>query len=476
MSFDLKITGAVSNNKAEVDSNNNLKVTGPLTEAQAGFTSLMSEIDAGSVTGSRRTKAVEVSDNFRLRVGQDQPVFNDNFSGNTSINRYNWTEVVSTMTTDASNGFARLNAGSSLASGAVARIQTWRHFTVLKQFTTQIEMNLQFSSLPVTNNVTEWGAFISTGTATPTDGVFFRLLSNGEFRGILNYNGTETQSNTIDFSTLVGANVTKRFLIYIDDFHVDFWIGNVLVATVEIPAGQGQATSSQSLPLSVRTYNSNATSTAQIVRLGAVSVTNGDVGSTKPWPHVQSGQGMIASQVLSGGTSALYTNSLAAGAGAAMTNTTAALGTGIGGQFTTTPTLAAGTDGILMSYQNLAGSASTQGRTLMVTGIRIQGAVTAALTGGPVVYAYSLAYGHTAVSMATTDAGTAKAPRRIPLGFESYAATAAVGVIGQAISMPFASPVPVYPGEFIAVTAKNLGTVTSAGTITVLVTIDGYWE
>ena len=44
------------------------------------------------------------------------------------------------------------------------------------------------------------------------------------------------------------------------------------------------------------------------------------------------------------GSTALYTNNLAAGAGAVMTNTTAALGSGLGGQFSALPTLAVGTD------------------------------------------------------------------------------------------------------------------------------------
>jgi hypothetical protein len=44
------------------------------------------------------------------------------------------------------------------------------------------------------------------------------------------------------------------------------------------------------------------------------------------------------------GSTALYTNSQAAGAGAAMTNTTAALGSGLGGQFAALPTLAISTD------------------------------------------------------------------------------------------------------------------------------------
>ncbi len=71
-----------------------------------------------------------------------------------------------------------------------------------------------------------------------------------------------------------------------------------------------------------------------------------------------------------------------------------------------------------------------------------------------------------------------KGPRRIALGFESFTATAAIGVRGSdgGCEMTFNSPVVVQPGEFVAITAKNLGTVTSGGTITFLVTFDGYFE
>jgi hypothetical protein len=178
------------------------------------------------------------------------------------------------------------------------------------------------------------------------------------------------------------------------------------------------------------------------------------------------------------GSTALYTNSLAAGAGAAATNTTAALGSGLGGQFTVTPTLAVPTDGIISSFQVPVGTAALAGKTLYITGVKIQGMVTAALTGGPVYYAYSLAYGHTAVSLATSEAATTKAARRIPLGFETYVVTAAAGTLGSqnGVVMNFDTPIVVQQGEFIQVVAKNMGTVTTVGTITILVAFNGYFE
>ena len=478
MAFQLKISGDTSNNQAEVDANHNLKTTGPLTNDQAGFAAMLAENDAGSVTGSRYVREPEVSADFRLRTAQDNMLFADVFAGS-AFNTTMWTQVLSTMTATVASNFAQLNAGASTASGAVARVQTWRSFPIFKTFTTYAEMEVQFTQTPQTNNVCEWGMFYSSGTTAPTDGAFFRLTSAGTFICVLNYGGTETVSSTLNFSTLIGVNLVHQFLIYFGSDEIRFWIDNILVATISTPDGQGSSLASMNVPLAFRNYNSGVTSSAQIMKVGNVAVAFGDQAMSKPWPHVLAGSGQIAAQGQTGGTlgtTALYTNSLAAGAGAAMTNTTAALGSGLGGQFAALPTLAAGTDGIVSSYQVPVGTASLPGKSLYLTGIRIQSAVTTVLAGGPVLYAYSLAFGHTAVSLATTESATTKAPRRIPLGYETLAATAAVGTIGAGVFMQFATPVVVQPGEFIQVVAKNLGVVTTTGVVTFNITVDGYME
>jgi len=177
------------------------------------------------------------------------------------------------------------------------------------------------------------------------------------------------------------------------------------------------------------------------------------------------------------GSTALFTNSLAAGAGAAMTNTTAALGVGLGGQFSALPTLAVPTTGIVCSYQNPAPSTVITGKQLVITGVKIESVVTTVLAGNatPIIYALGLAYGHTSVSLATGEAASTKAPRTIPLGIQTFAAAAAVGTVGQVVNVKFDRAIPVYPSEFVAITAKNMGAVTTSGVITFLVTFDYGW-
>jgi hypothetical protein len=97
----------------------------------------------------------------------------------------------------------------------------------------------------------------------------------------------------------------------------------------------------------------------------------------------------------------------------------------------------------------------------------------------------SLAFGHTAVSLATAEAasfaagGTTKAPRRIPLCTTSVAsATAAAGtpVVGVPIYIPFSSPIVVAPGEFVAVTHNKVTTAPATGAIMWTITFDAYFE
>jgi hypothetical protein len=466
-------------NLQEVDINGNAHVNGPLTDVQAGFQSMLAENDAGTVTGSRYVKAVEVSDDFRVRVGLDTMIFNDQFPGAT-FNTGLWQNTNTTMTSTVASGFANLNAGLSIAAGAVAQLRTYRHFPCYKQYTTYAESEVQFTQSPVSGNRCEWGLMLVSGTALPTDGAFFRITETGEFRAVLSYNGSETQSIALNATTLILPGTTHSFLIYVGSTVVEFWIDNVLVSEIKTPAGQGSSLSSMNLPLSFRSYNVSATSLAQVMKIGNINVTWGDQNGNKPWGHILSGSGAHATQGQTGatiGSTANYSNAAAAAA-VALSNTTPGAGNiGLGGIINVLPTLAAGTDGILCSYQVPLGTSILPGRSLYITGIKINSVVTTTLAGGPVICATGIAYGHTAASLATTETAASKAPRRLGLGIQNFALNAAVGVQGQEMMDDYTvAPICVHPGEFFQVALRNLGTVTSTGVITFVVGITGYWE
>jgi hypothetical protein len=181
------------------------------------------------------------------------------------------------------------------------------------------------------------------------------------------------------------------------------------------------------------------------------------------------------------GSLGVAVNAAPAAAAALVNATAAAQFTGLGGVAQVLPTLASGTDGILFSYQNPVPAAGVPGKTLVVTGLSIDAIVTTALTGGPCAYVMTAAFGHTAVSLATTETGsfvtaTTKAPRRVTLGCLGFVATAAIGAGGNRIIVQFKSPLVINPGEFFAITARNLGTVTTLGAIAFAAMIDHYFE
>jgi hypothetical protein len=250
--------------------------------------------------------------------------------------------------------------------------------------------------------------------------------------------------------------------------------------------GYGQPFTSASLPFSIRHAIVGgaaggvfqATLSDYVVSLGG-SPTNSSLSQTN--------NRMIgAHQGLSGGTMgslASYVNSTTPAGGAGLN--TAALATGLGGQATLNAAAAAVTDFILTSYQVPAGTALVQGRRLALYGVRVATSnLGAAVATTETTLAYSLAFGHTAVSLANTESAsggtnTSKAPRREALGMQSWAVGAAVGSPARegAIFMPFTQPIYVNPGEFIAVAAKFLvGTATASQTIYNHITFDYGWE
>ena len=457
-----------------------LSVNSPANSAIAGFVTLACESDSGAVIGTRTVRPIDISRDYRMRTSIDSILFNTKFPGS-AISTQLWNQIASTMTIVVTGGFCAINSSASVAISTYAQIRTYKQFPMFGTFGLWAQASVQFSQLPVVGNVSEVGLFLAAANSAPTDGVFMRYTSAGTAVFVINFNGSETVSAVIaNIATLFPVNTTHKFVIGIFDQVSELWIDDVLITSLTMPPGQGDITSSAELPFAFRTYNTTATTLAQIISVGTVNVTLADVNAIKLWSHTLAGLGGMGYEGQPGatiGSTALYSNSLSSGAGAAATNTTAAVGSGLGGQFALQPTLAQGTDGIISSYQVPAGTSVIPGKALYITGVKIEGVVTTAFTGGPCLFAWSLAYGHTSVSLATTEAAGAKAPRRVPLGVQVFAVTSAVGVRDdRTVLVKFDTPIMVQPGEFVQAVAKNLGTVTSAGVVVFLITFDSYWE
>lgn len=479
MALETEIVG-LTGTQAEVNANNELAVALPQAEDDAGFINLACKMGTEDDPGGLYVERLRASDFGRLAVGMDQSVWNHSFPGS-AINTGLWATPATTMTITVAGGFANLNAGASTANSAVARMTSYPYFPAFKTFADGVQMDVQFSQTPQANNVCEWGWLIHTGTSAPTDGIFFRLDSTGGFRCVVNTGGVENQSALLSFSDLVGVNTTRQFYFTIGDAEIDFYINDAHVAGVERPAAVGTMTAAMQCPMSFRNYNTGVTAAAQIMRVGYVNLSYGDMQSNKPWSAMQAGNGAISSQGQTGatlGTTAIYGNS-ATPAAAVPTNTTAALTTGLGGIFLETDTLAAGTDGIIMSYQIPVGTNALPGRTLYVQSVRIESFVSTVLSGGGYVGFWGLTFGSTAVSQATAESATTKAPRRVgPFCVHSVASAAAVNtnVSAPFPQVTFDTPIPCEQGSFLQLIRRKVGTAPASGVITHCITINGYWE
>lgn len=473
-----RIEGNTSGNVAEVDSNNNFKVALPLIKEQAGYAKLAGRIsEAGDPAGLVVADA-RVSISSNLAVGQPVPLLNEVFNS-TALNTAIFSQASTTQTITVGGGTLNLNASAIPTLSTYCRVSTYQYFPINNNHPLVGSITLSFSVDNQINNQLEIGFIVAATNAAPIDGAFFRYDTAGVLKCVLNNNGVEYTSAALTNPTTAIAHI---YAIVVSNEVAIFYINGVCQAIIPRPTGLGNPTYAQSLPFMVRNINAAvAPALASVVRVGSIYVGLSDAaGMGKSQQELAAFAGKMGSQGQQGhtmGSTALYTNSLAPPAGAAMTNTTAALGVGLGGQFTALPTLAANTDGIVCSYQNPVPTAAIPGKTLYISGIRIQSIVTVLLAGGPVNYVYSLAHGATNVSLATTEAAGAKAPRRIPLCIETFAANAALGTLGsQGHYIPFDAPIAVFPGEFVQLVAKNIGTVTTTGAITFLVSFNSYWE
>lgn len=475
----LRIEGNISGNVAEIDAAGDLFVTGPIDSDNAGYFMLAGELGSVNDPTGRLTQPLRTSTQGRMTVGQPVLLLNEIFH-NTAVNSAIFTTPVTTMTITAAAGTLNLNASAITTLNTVARVSTYAYYPLQADFATYATWEMLLTQTPQTNNTVEAGLLVCSASTAPTDGAFFRYDSSGSLKAVLNNNGTEFTSVIL---TTPSVGVMHKYKVILENDRALFYIDSALQAVLISPTTLGMPCYTSSLPFTVRTYNGpSAPSLAQVVKVGYAYVGLQDAaGLGKLSQQTAAFQGRMSSQGQTGhtmGSTALYTNSLAPSAGTAMTNTAAGPATGLGGQASVLPTLTASTDGILFTYLNPVPTSAIPGKTLYITGIKIQGMVTTVLAGGPVYYFYSLAYGHNAISLATTEAATTKAPRRVPLGIETYAATAAVGTLGSqnGVYMAFNSPIAVNPGEYVQIVAKNVGTVTTTGVITVLAAVDGYWE
>lgn len=122
MALDTVITGS------NLDTNGNLKATGPQDKTQAGYTVTTTRLHDGS-TGYNQAidRPLEVSINKRLRVGVDNLWFQDRFSYAAQWTAV-WKSTLTTFTATHVGGFLVLNGGNVTTAAAVANYETYKEF------------------------------------------------------------------------------------------------------------------------------------------------------------------------------------------------------------------------------------------------------------------------------------------------------------------------------------------------------------
>jgi hypothetical protein len=485
MGFANNIKDGSSGNLAGVDSNTRLKVNlaQAATPAEVGAVRLFSENDPGAKTGTAYLASPETDDDAKLRIASEA-IFDIETFNYTAQNTGKFAYRNTTMAITWTAAGLTTNSGNITTTTTGVEFNTYAEFPLIGSSNLYGEFAGSFSAQPTTNTIVDFGfARLATSNPyAPTDGIYFRLTSAGLF-GVINSNGTETTSSVFDFDYT--NNQKYQFIISIHEHSVKFWIDDVLYAEIETPVGQGQPCMSASLPVALRhVITGGAAGSALSFVLNDYTVTIGGPNISQT-ASVVGNRAYGAYQGLSGGTMgslATYPNSTNPTA-AAPSNTalTANLPAGLGGQGVVTAAAAAATDGIWGSYQIPAGTANVQGRRCVIRGIRIDAVNTgAAVATTATTLQFSLAYGHTAVSLATAEAAAAKAPRRLPLGYMTWPVAAAIGQgpQGGAIMVDLGdAPIFVNPGEFVQLVGKFLvGTATASQTITFVWTPIYGWE
>ena len=487
-----QLTDGTTNNVVDATSKGIL-VQNPRVPSQAGYVGLVGVNDTGSVVAGGDVNSVYVTQGEAsggIYAAAKNLLWDDTFNS-TAQNTSKYKFAFTTMTATMSGGFLNMNSGSIVTVSTSCGFQSWKSFPLFAKAELRINISAQIPNGAQANQTIEYGLFQATlnGAApgAPTDGVFYRWDPSGNLRGVINYNGVETQTGTI---TPPSTSVNHDWLIIVNTNVVQFYIDGILNGTIAITTAaptQGQPFMAAAMPMTFRVFNaSSGPSLAPILKVSDVFVAEMGPDLARPWPQQKAGFGHMGYQGQNGGVMGSTSNygNGALAAATALSNTAVSTGNpaGLGGYSHDSCTLAAGTDGIMTSYQNPAGGVNQTPRNLIVTGVHIHSVIDSAITGGPCAFAYSVAFGHTAVSLATAESGsfvtgTAKAPRRILVGCEGFAANS-VGTLGSpaGIHATFQSPIVVAPGEFFAITCRQLGVVASAGSCVHLVGVDAYFE
>lgn len=470
MSISLK--SGNSTDLATVDSDKQLLVNLPQDPSKAGTVRIL------SADGD----AIDVTENNALRVSTGNIVLYDQVDG-TAVNTNLWNPVVSGMTITNAGGFYNINAAPAATVGAYAILQTIKSIPLYGTLPLKMEINAKVINLPEANCTAELGIGTVSAATAPTDGAFFRWNAAGQFVCVINNGGAETLSaaltgiitDTDGVSTITMppvAAVIHLFAIEIVEDKVLFFVDDIQVASLNVPSGQAFPFSSGRQPVVARVWNGTTPSLGATISIGQVVVKQEDLNQNKPWDEILCGigRGAYQSPVSAFGQTANHANSTSP-ASATLSNTAAGYTT-LGGRFQFAAPAGAATDFALFAFQVPAGY------QLFVSSISIACLNTGAIGGlTGTVLDWSLGVNSSAASLATTDGTGTWAPRRIPLGMQALAISAAIGTQPSDITRRFDAPLVVEGGRFLHLILQiPFGLATASQVLRGDVVVNGFFE
>ena len=491
--------GNDSTNLTSVNALNQLRVKTPLEGVCAGFVQASTEVDTGGDFGSRTVIALEASDDYRLRSGVDQTVWNTTFEG-TNLQNHIFFASLTNMIVQSLNGFVTLNATKTLGATDVAYYRTYRLFPVFGTYPTYVDMWVRESNLDSTNTISEWGLIYTVASATQqlTDAICFRRTSGGQLRVVIVNNAIDIKEQAVNTEGVPARNgvgkydptQSNHYLIAVMNDVVRFWINDTLVAEINCPSAQAYISSSSALPVGFRVLNLGIPSTGRQIAIGYINVGLGDQNINKPWAHAMCGSGQGAYQVQVGSISGGTVTRASGAAGHPASATARIAGSwvqssgpslnNLGGLWTSPAmsTLTTEFEYPIFSYLNPVGTAALPGKTLYVTGIRIgETNATVAAAAGGMFLSYIVMPESSGASMATIDSVTATSGKSIVMGGQGFASTDVAGTMKPGFDMSFPSPLVIPAGKYLIIGVRLLGT-TALNTLVVTgsVAVNGYHE
>jgi hypothetical protein len=411
----------------------------------------------------------------RVDTGRDVPLFTDRFVSNTVAANNKWMQSLLTMTATVGTGAISLNAGNITTINTYATLSSTPKFRGYADGPLVVRARARPVNLPATNSQAELGLGNAVAATAPTDGAFYRWTLSGGFECVLSRGGVETSTSM----TPPAAGVFSFFAVRVAADRAEcFWEtpSTGASARVLVILDSGAPSPFNEAPGALLRVINGPVAPALAPRLdvGLVEVMKKVVDDGRPIAQSNALAGQSSAFVPTTGAQATnHTNST--GPVSATLSNTAAGYTTLGGRYQFAAPAGAVTDFALFGFQ------VPVSYRFVITGISISTCNTgAAVATTPTALEWSLGVGSTAVSLATADATAAaptSAPRRVPLGKQSFPVGAAVEACATDVVRTFASPLTVESGRFLhVILSVPVGTATASQVIRGTVTFDGYFD